>query len=248
MITSKRIYYQGIWDFPDFQSYLLGWVIPHLLRDLDTVFLGARDRWIQVGRPDAGRGDFVLSTALFALFDHLGSFMGNVGASLSPRENISRCARNLPSTEDIDLIVGHFGRNALVHRAWPQTVAVMDNWSWAFGLNITADPQESDHRLLYWRDYNVPSLDGSARTTQVLKLRMNVGVLRRELVEKITEHSFSSSIHSEVFQRVREIAIECSNHPFRHPDHLIHGKGLGRNWQAAVEKQIRALHHRATAI
>lgn len=173
--------------------------------------------------------------------------MGVIGDSLSPRENISRCARKLTSTMDVDLIVGHFGRNALVHRAWPQTVAVMDNWSWAFGLNVSANPDESDHRLLYWREYNLPNLDGSVRTMQVLKLRMNIGILRRELEHIITEDSFPSSIHSKVFQRVREIAIQYSNDPFGRPD--LSGRGLGRScWQAAVEKQIRALYHRVQAV
>ena len=244
----KRTYYQGIWDFPDFQSYLSEWIIPYMLRDLETVFQGARDRWEQLDRPDAGRGDFVLSTALFAIFDHLGSFMGHFSDSLSTRENISRCARKLESTRDVDLILGQFGRNALVHRAWPQTIAVMDNWSWAFGLNVTGNPDESDHLRLYWRQYELPSENGSVREIRVLKLRMNVGILRRELEQLITEEGFAISIQPDVFRRVREIAIRSANDPFGHPDQLLGGAGLGRNWRDAVERQIRAQYNRAPAV
>jgi len=248
MNASTCTYYQGIWDFPDFRSYLCEWVIPYMVKDLETVFEGAKNRWKELGCSEAGRGDFILSTALFTLFDHLGSFMGNVNDSLSPRENISRCARRLESTKGVDLIVGHFGRNALVHRAWPQTVAAMDNRSWAFGLNVTANPDESDHRKLYWRKYQLPDEAGDPTTIPVLKLRLNVGVLRRELEGLLMDQKFPSSVRPEVFRRVQNNAIRCCNEPFAPPEGLLNGRGLGRSWQTAVERQIRALYQQAKTI
>jgi len=241
MNISTRTFYQGIWDFPDLPSYLHEWVIPYMLNDLQTVFDGARNRWKELGCPQAGRGDFLLSTALFTLFDHLGSFMGDVDDSLSPRENISRCARRLESTKGVDLIVGHFGRNALVHRAWPQTIAAMDNGSWAFGLNVTANPDESDHLKLYWRMYQLPNEVRKPTMVPVLKFRLNVGVLRRELEGLLGDPKFPTSVRSEVFLRVRNNAIQCCNKPFAPPEGLLDGKGLGRTWRTAVETQIRAL-------
>jgi len=219
-----------------------------MLQDLKTIFDGAKRRWQDLGRPQAGRGDFLLSTALFALFDHLGSFMGNVDDSLSPRENISRWARRLESTKRVDLIAGHFGRNALVHRAWPQTIALMNRWSWAFGLNVTANPDESDHLGLYWREYSFPDKAGGATTIPVLKLRMNVGVLRQEVEALITENHFADSVRPETFKRVRDIAIRCGEDPFLNPESLLGGKGLGKNWARAVEEQIRDQRRRAAIV
>lgn len=188
MDVSTRTYFQGIWEFSDFPTYVHEWVIPYMLKDLETVFEGARRQWVDSGRPEAGRGDFILSTALFALFDHLGSFMGDADDSLQSRENIARCARKLRSTEHVDLIVGLFGRNALVHRGWPQTMAVMDGGAWAFGLNVTANPDESDHLVSYWRHYRLPNKNGLGGAIPVLKLRVNVQVLWREFVAVICDY------------------------------------------------------------
>ncbi len=245
MNTGTRTYFQGIWEFPDFQCYLREWIIPYTLQDLKTIFEGSRHYWQAVGCPQAGRGDFLLSTTLFALLDHLGSFMGEVEDSLSPRENIARCARMLDDTKDVDLIIGHFGRNALVHRAWPQTIALMDRRSWAFGLNVTANPNESDHLSLYWKNYQLPGGGQSQPEIPVLKLRMNVAVLRRKLEALLSDELFATKVKPEVFRRICEVAIHGCNEPFLPPEGLLGGRGLGKGWKSAVEEQIRELYRRA---
>src|SRR5437762_799858 len=95
-----REQYEGLRDFPDFADYLENRVKPNLLEDLDTVFEGAKLSWAQkVAREpnrQNGRGDFVMATALLAVFDHIGSFITQRWEDpVTPPENIARVARQL---------------------------------------------------------------------------------------------------------------------------------------------------------
>jgi len=213
VILEPAKYPQGLWDFVGFASYLHEWIRPNLLKDLETVFEGACNEWKQDNMPNNGRGDFVLAIALFAVFDHLGAFLAeDEDASLMTRDNISRVAVQLPSTRDVDLIVSHFGRNALVHGAWPQTVMLMEGEKWAFGLNVSADPRpfnedgEPTHNYLYWRKYPMPWFDCKTRLMDILKLRLNVRNLRHELGEFVTSIN-PDMVQPAVFQRIRKIAV-----------------------------------------
>ena len=124
----------------------------------------------------------------------------------------------------------------------------MNNRSWAFGLNVTVNPDESDHLKLYWRKYQLPDEAGGPTTIPVLKLRLNVGVLRRELEDLLRDKRFPSSVRPEVFRRVQDNAIRFCNEPFAPPERLLNGRRLGRSWQTAVERQISALYHQAETV
>jgi hypothetical protein len=208
-------FYQGLWSFADFPAYLNSWLIPNVLKDLETVFEGACKKWKEDGEPENGRGDFVLAISLFALFDHLGAFLApDENASLQTRENIVRMAHLLPTTRDVDLIVAHFGRNALVHGAWPQTAVLMDGGSWAFGLNISADPDESNHGRRYKRRYSLPCKVRPAPQLDILRLRLNIRVLRRELQECFLLNGALGNVKQEVFERLQDLAIHSCDLDF----------------------------------
>lgn len=252
-------YAQGLWTFPDFETYKEEWIVRNMLPDLKTVFEGARARWVNnVGTLD-GRGYFVLATSLFALFDHLGMFLAkNKDDSLQTRYNISRMAQRLESTKDIDMILGHLGRNALVHGAWPQTTLLMDSGSWGFGLNISADPDESSHRLLTGKRYRFPTIPASSRLLPILKIRLNVHTLRRELEEYVTEGSAFAEITPDIYSRVQELAVEdCRSENWNKHGKLRAPRGLelqtfeekkkkDKEWfRHEVEDQIRSLVRKA---
>jgi len=235
------IFPQGLWSFSKFSDYLSDWIIPNMLKDLETVFEGGCERWVSQGMPKNGRGDFVLATALFALFDHLGAFLAeSIDSSLHTRENISRTAKRLQSLKGIDLIVAHFGRNALVHGAWPQTTVLMDRETWAFGLNIFAHPDESTHRALYKREYPFPTDSGSSQEVKILKLRLNVRYLRRELEECIKNSTAFSDVDDALFERIQKIAVDSGRDPWANFFEQRNGRGsFNEPFRVAIEKQIK---------
>jgi hypothetical protein len=243
------IFYQGIWSFPDFSAYLNQWIVPNMLKDLETVFEGALERWKNEGEPENGRGDFILATSLFALFDHLGAFLAETKEhSLHTKENIARVAGLLQSIKDVNLIVAHLGRHALVHGAWPQTMVLMDKETWAFGLNIFAHPDESTHMALYKREYPFPEKSGSARQFKILKLRLNIRFLRRELEECVKNCQEFANVPLEVFERVQKIAVVSCLDPWKNHSTERGGKRAQNiSFRDAIEAQIRGQQKKAVA-
>jgi hypothetical protein len=199
---------QGIWDFESFEGYLLKWIRPHTLADLDTVFEGAAVLWNSAGQPKHGRGDFILATAFFAVLDHLGQFFAADDEVLQTVSNIFRMVDRLPSTKPVAEIVARFARNALIHGAWPQTVCWPLKQPHAFGLSLSADPSlidldgESTHDNVYYRYYDLPLLNGTTAPDNVLKLRLNVQVLRRELREVFATDRVIETVSATAFRRV----------------------------------------------
>ncbi len=203
-VQSTRSFHQGVRSFPSFEQYLEGWIKRNLLADLETVFVGAKERWISTGRSENGRGDFLLATLLFSVFDHLGTFIARPGDKLVNHENIARVAKHLDSTKDVYAIVSNLGRNALVHGAWPQTAVPRDGCTWGFGININGDIDERQHNLLYVKLYPIGWPGGQLREVPVLKLRLNVHVMRKELIEWL-HHDLRVS--RKAFDRARNLAM-----------------------------------------
>lgn len=230
-------------------SYVDHWVVPHMLKDLETVFEGTVEKWKAEGERQNGRGDFLLATCLFALFDHLGALLAESKEhSLGTKENIARIAALLKSIADINLIVAHLGRNALVHGAWPQTMVLMDNETWAFGLNVFAHPDESTHMTLYKREYPLPESNNNISQFKVLKLRLNLHYLRRELESCVKNAEAFKSVPLEVFERVKELAILSWREPWKNHSGKRGGKrAQSDSFQNAIEAQIRKQQMKAVA-
>lgn len=243
------IFHQGIWSFQNFSDYRNNWIVPYMLKDLETVFEGVREKWERDGKPKKGRGDFVLATALFALFDHLGTFLAETkDSSLHTKENIARVASILPSLKDVNLIVAHLGRHALIHGAWPQTMVLMDTNTWAFGLNIFAHPDERTHMALYKREYPFAANSGSIRQFKALKLRLNIRLIQRELDECVKQHQKFANVPLEVFERVKSIAVLSCFDPWKNHSKEREGKRADSiSFREGIEGQIRQQQEKAIA-
>jgi hypothetical protein len=212
-VTSPPTFFQGLWSFESFGVYLEKWLRPNFLGDLETIFAGSLMYWEEHGhkRNGCGHGDFALATLLFAWLDHLGSLLAKRGESRDTMPNIARCLRELgtgrlSSGQEVDHVIAHFARNALVHTSWPSTFVVLPQPNppaprRAFGLNVGADPDTSKHHLLYWRPYSAPGSVSPDDPKWVLKLRINVHVMLRQLQELlsrdlVTEHTEASFIEA----------------------------------------------------
>jgi hypothetical protein len=79
-------------------------------------------------------------------------------------------------------------------------------------LNVTANPSENDHRNKYWARYGAPGRAGS--TVPVLKYRLNMRVMRRELDSALRDVSFPDRVDPERFDRVRQSAVDDCWRPF----------------------------------
>lgn len=198
---------QGLRSFRDFADYRDNWIRTNLLPDLRTIFRGARADWESQGRPENGRGDFLLATALMSAFDHLGVFLAGPDDSLENYENIARVAQRLTSIGDIYAIVANLGRNALAHGVWPQTGMPVHDW--AFGLNINAMPDDTEHNRLYVRtNYSLEPDEGTegGQKAKILKLRLNVHFLRKELAAFINGEPGFPEVPAPVWARAQRIS------------------------------------------
>lgn len=203
--------FQGLRSFSSFDEYREKWILPSMLNDLDTVFIGARERAEHKKRAREGGGNFILATALMTLLDHFGAFLAKWDpapykrGSLDQIENIARVAKLMPSTSDVYAIVANLGRNALVHAAWPQTAMEMTG-AWAFGYTIGADV-ESEHEMLYvpWHPLGPKWREGPP--VQVLKLAHNVHVLYRELVNELRTNEKFRKVDIKAFERVQDYSL-----------------------------------------
>lgn len=227
---------QGLWEYPTIRAYVEDWVVPRLLGDLQALFEGAHQYWQEHGVPqrpattpsvrsEPGRGDFLLATTLFAVMNHLGRFLLAPNDLPSTRGCIYQAAKLLPSTAEVPEMVSHFGRNQVVHRGWPQTLYIDDNWRRGYGLNLGANPDESDHDLMYRNPYKLPDpKTGETLVVTVFKLRLNVRVLKREIDDAVRLGRFLSMASQEVFESVARYETERCFNPFgredraRHPD------------------------------
>lgn len=234
-------YRQGLWDYADFPEYLNQWIIPNMLGDLETVFEGARERWR--GREGAGRGDFALATVLFAWFEHLGAFLGNPDEKRRGIIAIARCAKQLPSINDkADWIIAYLGRNALVHAAWPQTLSLMDGGNWAFGMSVNADNRlQETHNIIYnWPVHKTFPRVQQTPTT-VIKLSMNVHILRQELHDFVASGLLLECTNTQCFELVKEFEIGRCRNLFRNRSE----SGLQEiNVRQRIEGQIRWFRNR----
>lgn len=202
----RPAFYQGLYDFPDFSTYRREWLVPQTLGDLETIFKGSTMYWAQ--DRTRSRGNFVLATALFAVMDHVGSFLQPPDGSESTWRNISATALQLPSLKRVHTLIAHCGRNALIHAAWPQTMLVFQDGAKTLrlGLNISAEEDASrDHSLFYWRTYAEPE-DDSGKEQAVLKLRLNVYALLQELGACLRGDALA--VDHRTFERVRRRAAE----------------------------------------
>jgi hypothetical protein len=202
---------QGPRDFEDFEDYRKNWIIPNLLVDLDSVFVGTRERVSKLKRTAVGGGTFVLGMALFAVFDHLGSFLAEWHEdperrqSLKQTDNIARTARCLTSTADVCAVVANLGRNALVHAFWPQTAMPMDGW--VFGYSLGGDVDE-EHDLLYVTVHSIDPKRRHSKPKRVLKLAQNVYVLYNELAGAMREGTAFRDVHPKAFERVQKYSMK----------------------------------------
>jgi hypothetical protein len=203
--------WQGPRDFQGFDEYRNKWIIPNLLVDLDTVFLGTRERSNTHKRERVGSGTFILGMALFALFDHLGAFLAKWDPDVKQREsldqsdNIARTSQLLPSGREVYAIMANLGRNALVHGAWPQTAMEMaDDWSFGYTLGAGND---GEHDLLYitWHQQGLRREDW--RKVKVLKLAHNVHVLHQEVAEVVKNHPRFRDIPVKAFERIQRYSM-----------------------------------------
>jgi hypothetical protein len=202
-------------DFSRFADYRDQYVIPYLLGDLETIFEGQRRYWRKkrkAGEDDAnapGRGDFFLPLPLFALLDHLGKFLAKPGESLAQhKENIGRAALRVGSTRDIPSILVNLGRNPAVHDVWPETDRPQfahGGW-WGFGFHLSASGDKKDHNRLVVDEHAVRSSLVVVRQAPVLKLYLNLHVLRGELVDAIEGPAFAA-IDDAAFDRVRRHTV-----------------------------------------
>jgi hypothetical protein len=254
---------QGLWDFISLREYWDYWLVPHVLKGLETVFEGASDRWRAGGEFRKGRGDFTLATVLFAWFEHFGSFLGSPADPISGRRHIENVASSLPSTNSIPTIVGHFARNSLVHSAWPRTILFkyphFVPGQWAFGLSISADPSKDDHLRFYCKhrpfpssaEANAPWID-----VPVFKLILNVRSLRLELDEFVRTR-FLACADPELFAQRRREAIRAAVPPYKLPkpddvlppkiDAVFRELEVLRHSYPEIAMQIRALDERYSA-
>lgn len=212
--------YEGIRDFRRFDDYLHGWIKPNILKDLETVFEGARSRWDNEShKPGApGRGDFVLASGLLPIFDHFGALIAKpVIEWIISSENIARVARRLtPDLHDIYAVFANLGRNAIIHGAWPQTGLITNLEravtrrveTWAFGLSFNANSNPERHNTLHNKGYkpapNLPAPEPLPQKT--LKLVLNVHNLRRRLADAIEKEEMFSDVTQAAFDRVRQIS------------------------------------------
>lgn len=220
--------YQGLVDFTNIESYFEGWIKPNILGDLDTVFVGARQKW-ENRNPNAGepgRGDFFMAVSLFAALEHLGAFMAEESAPITTAENIARVAKRLQSTWDVYAILANMGRNALAHGAWPQTAIAMPvegAKAWAFGLSFNANSNPMRHDTLHVSTVKLSKLwvpdgyEGSPspkpfvtpeQEIPLLKLVLNVQMLRWELLEFIDSGEYLRIVGGLLgtFDRVKKIS------------------------------------------
>lgn len=216
-LVSSTYNYQGLHHFRTFREYYDKWVIPNLLPDLHTIFEGAIERWQRDGRPTNGRGDFLLATALFSIFDHVGAFLAKQeDHSLETQENIARVALSIPSYEDICCVISKHGRNSLVHGAWPQTTMVIrpanTAW-WGFGLNITATPDLDEHDLIFVRQDEIPTHSGGTMRLRVVQLLLNVRTMRLDFDKWLRSSFDPNSVDQRVFHRLRDLSV--GNDPLR---------------------------------
>ncbi len=210
----KSKFFQGLWSFDSFEHYLDKWIKPNILGDLETIFTGTAENWVNKEEPENDRGDFMLTTLLFSVFDHLGGFLAkSTDSSLTTLENISRIARRIPSIKGVDLIIAFFGRHALVHSAWPDTMIFVEEKR-AFGLNIYAYPDigkdencKGQHMLLYRKKYSYGTLNSSDEY-EGTKLRINIHHLRTEFKEQIVNGNMFADVNSEVFIKIKKIAFD----------------------------------------
>lgn len=219
-ITGVYETYEGLAHFETFDDYLRHWIRPNLLKDLETVFEGAKGHWNAQKNPPGspGRGDFVMATALLSIFDHFGAFLARPKIDwIMPAENIARLARRLaPSLADIYAILAKMGRNALTHGAWPQTAIVVDakdkasglTEPWAFGLSFNANDDPKRHDTFHWKPYVLrPGVDPPERVpAKTIKLVLNVHNLRALMVRAIDEGVLFEGVTKLQFERVRKIA------------------------------------------
>jgi hypothetical protein len=202
---------QGPRDFENFDDYRKNWIIPNLLVDLDTVFLRTRKRAAELKRTTVGGGTFVLGMALFAAFDHLGSFLARWDdeperrESLKQTDNIARTARSLTSTADVCALVANLGRNSLVHSFWPQTAMPMDGW--ALGYSLGGDVDE-EHDLLYVTVHSIDPKRRHSKPKKVLKFAQNVYVLYKELAVAVREGTAFRDVHPKAFERVQKYSTK----------------------------------------
>jgi hypothetical protein len=257
MMAEAKRFFQGVRSFDSYEDYLRLWIKLNMLPDLETVFKGSLKFWEDNQRPSEGRGDFVLATALFSAFDHLGMFLAkHPGESLRSRDNIARTALKLPSTNRIFAIIANLGRNALVHGSWPQTGFAMEGGTWGFGLGIGAPSGRTEHNLIYTRMY--PLMSGLP-PVKVLKLTQSVHVLRQELDTAIRYDGLWNHCHPDLFERIQRMSIFLGD-PFGDENHsrLVNGAVVpGHNMFAGsasfggkmeVQRQIRGLRRVAEAM
>lgn len=241
---------QGIRDFYRFSSYLTGWIKPHLLADLETIFEGARTYWDNRRMPEGsgGRGDFVMAAALLAAFDHLGSFITTSEKDwITPSNNVIRVAECLPSLKDISALIATMARNALIHVGWPQTAVPMDQYSWAFGLTFSANSDLRRHDNLY-TDHWLPDGPTGARR-RALKLKLNVHVVRLQFEEWIYNGNLAAKVDDRAFMRIRDLSMQAGNPHGAAKDRydtLVHGSrvvtpNFGESSWRMLCRQVKAL-------
>lgn len=207
--------HQNIGEFHDFSEYLEKWIKPVLLEDLTTVFEGARVLWKYQNKPlgSVGRGDFIMGTALFAVFDHLGAFITASDEEwITSSENVFRVAECLPSTSDIAAVVANMARNSLIHVAWPHTAIPMERHKWAFGITLGSNSNLKRHDNLFVTDWFPDARDGAKR--QVLKLVLNVHAMRLQLTEWIHKGNVTDLVSPKAFKRVQDLSA-CAGDPDR---------------------------------
>ncbi|MBK7143605.1 MAG: hypothetical protein IPH75_16200 [bacterium] len=207
VIMTRPLFWQGVQEFPTFGDCRKEWLLPSTLGELENGFEGAT---VLCSGQVRARGNFVLATALFAVMDHIGSFLRDPGECNSNRQNIARVARRMPSLSDVHSIVATFGRNSLVHTAWPATMIVIQDadTTLRFGLNISAESDiTNEHRKLYWKQYAEP-LNSEREAQWVLKLRLNVYALLSELAALL--QSGELHVDQQAFEEVKmEIGKLC---------------------------------------
>jgi hypothetical protein len=234
-MAEKSSAYQGPRDFTDFDDYRENWIIPNLLPDLDTVFLGAREHAKKLDKTARGGGVFALGTALCGAFDHLGSFLAkwdkdpNRCESLKQTDNIARTAKCLPSTADVCAIFANLGRNALVHAFWPQTAMPMEG-GWAFGYSLGGDV-DTEHDQLYITSHSIDPKQHNPERVKVLKLAQNVYVLHKELAKAVREGPDFRNVSQKAFERVQEYSMRVG----------LPGKSAHDELEGLIEGKLKTL-------
>jgi len=238
---------QGIWSFNDFDDYRENWIKSNVLTGLETVFEGARMEWMRHPGQIHGRGDFVMGTALFAAFDHIGHFLAPTpDHSFRSFDNISRVAFCLPSLRDVYLIIGNLGRNALVHGGWPQSAFRLPNENWAFGFLVSANISliEPDHDTLYTRQY---PLELGGQPVLILKLIDNVHVLRSELSKWVHTGSALHNVNPDVFTYVQKLSTLSGDPSYPVDRRAKAGVARERPRGETLEAQVMRLYREAAS-